>query len=77
MLTTYQAELYQGKINWIGKKPKEISNNKTYKIEIQILQREEDKQVNNDLVEFFQNSPLYAIELDLDRAKDTSRELVL
>lgn len=30
-----------------------------------------------DLVEFFQNSPLKGIELDLDRNKDLSREVDL
>ncbi|MEZ4528984.1 MAG: type II toxin-antitoxin system Phd/YefM family antitoxin [Desulfobacterales bacterium] len=30
-----------------------------------------------DLVDFFRDSPLYGMELDLDRDKDTSREVEL
>lgn len=77
MLNTYQAELYKGKINWIDPIPKEISKDCVYKVKIQILEREDKKQFKNDLVEFFQNSPLKEIELDLERPKDTSREIEL
>ena len=77
MLNTYQAELHKDKINWIDPIPKEISKDYIYKVKIQFLEREVKKQFKNDLVEFFQNSPLKGIELDLERPNDTSREIEL
>ncbi len=77
MLNTYQAELYKDKIKWIDKKPEDISNHHIYRVQIQILKNTDLKNEINDLVEFFQNSPLSEIDLNIDRAKDTSRKIEL
>lgn len=77
MLNTYQAELHEGRINWIGQKPEEISNDHTYKVEIQIIKKADKKKVKSDLAHFFQNSPLKDIKLDLKRSEEVSRKFEL
>ncbi|MGA2297350.1 MAG: hypothetical protein ABSG15_07380 [FCB group bacterium] len=72
---TYNAEIKNDKVNWLGKKPKEIKETKPIKVEIKIIEKEEVPK--NDLVEFFRNSPLHGIELDLERVQDSGRDIEL
>jgi len=64
----FEAEIKNDRIKWIGKKPRNLIKTKPLRVNLQIIEGEENVP-KNDLVEFFRNSPLYGIELDLERDK--------
>ena len=73
----YDAELINNQLNWIGEKPKRLFKNHKYKVKV-VLERkkkENKKLTGNDLIEFFRNSPLFGVELDLTRSKDYGRDV--
>jgi len=76
MEQVYNAEIQNNQIKWLHGIPKWVTDEKTYKVEIRIL-KTEDEIPKNDIVEFFRNSPLFGVELDLERDKDTGREIDL
>ncbi len=76
MEQVYNAEIQNNQIRWLQGSPKEFTDEKAYLVEIRILETEDEKP-KNDIVEFFRNSPLFGIELDLERSKDTGREIEL
>lgn len=75
MTTTYQAEILGNEIRWIDPIPVELSKRSAIKVAISFLDDIEPKSNKNDLVEFFQSSPLFGVELDLERSKDLSRDI--
>lgn len=70
---TYIAELKNNQINWLEEMPKKLKKGKSYKVEITILDENDEEKPKNDIVEFFRNSPMFGIELDLERDKDPGR----
>jgi hypothetical protein len=79
MLRTYKAKLNNNIIKWVDEKPEDISNNETFFVHVTIVDKE--KLMNSfskeNLVDFFKNSPLYGMELDIERDKDYGREVEL
>jgi hypothetical protein len=73
----YSAELINNQINWIGRKPKRLYKNRKYAIKI-VLENEDNKKLTGKtLIDFFRNSPLFGVELDLTRSKDYGRDIDL
>ena len=70
MATTYQAEIHGNKIRWIDPIPDNLSNKDTHKVIIKFWERNKETSNKNDMVEFFQNSPLFGIDLEVERKKD-------
>ncbi|MDQ1265906.1 MAG: hypothetical protein QG635_1058 [Bacteroidota bacterium] len=77
MEQVYSAELINNQINWLGEKPKRLHKNRKYKVRVIIEGKVEDARTGKDLIEFFRNSPLYGVELDLTRDKDYGRDIKL
>ena len=79
MPKTYKAKLNANTIQWLEKKPESISDSDTFIVNIVILNKEKsikDSKKNN-LVDFFKNSPLYGMELDISRNADYGRDIAL
>lgn len=78
MLKTYKAQINKNSIQWIDEKPEELQKNDSFIAYVTILKDEKKQKTSNDsLVNFFKKSPLHEIELDLERDKDTGREVIL
>jgi hypothetical protein len=77
MTITYQAEIIGNEIRWIDPLPIELSKKSVQKVAISFLDDNEPQNKKNDLVEFFQNSPLLGVELELERNTDLSRDIEL
>ena len=76
MEKTYNAEIINNQINWIDNKPAKLYKNRKYKIKV-IMEEKEKKLTGKDLIDFFRNSPLYGVELDLTRSKEMGRDIEL
>jgi len=77
MLKTYKAQINKNSIKWIEDKPEELSKNDSIIAYVTILKNDEKKYKSKDsLVDFFRNSPLCDSGIDLERYKDTGRELI-
>ena len=74
---TYKAQIVKDRIKWLGKKPKELISKGENLVEVKFLDNDSKNKPKNDLVEFFRNSPLYGVELDLERNKDSGRDIEL
>ena len=78
MLKTYKAEINKNSIKWIDDKPEESKKTDTFMAYVTIIKNEEkDKTSSGTLVDFFRNSPLYDSGIELERDKDTGREVIL
>jgi len=78
MLRTYKAQIKKNSIKWIDDKPEELQKNDSFIVYVTILKNEEKKNSTKDsLINFFRNSPLYDLDIDLERDKDPGREVIL
>ena len=78
MLKTYKAQIKKNSIKWIDDKPEELQKNDSFIVYVTILKNEEKKNSTKDsLINFFRNSPLYDLDIDLERDKDPGREVIL
>lgn len=77
MLRTYKAIISNDRLKWLDDKPARLGKNVF--VHVTILEKESPKyeKVQSTLVEFFQNSPLFASGIDLERDKDFGREVIL
>ena len=73
----YNAEMINNQIFWLNDMPKMLNKDMKYNVRVIIENKEETERTGNDLIEFFRNSPLYGVELDLTRNKDYAREIEL
>jgi len=73
----YSAEMTNNQLTWIDEKPKRLYKNRKYKVRVIIESKEESKRTGKDIVDFFRNSPLFGVELDLTRNKDYGRDIEL
>jgi len=76
-MQTYKAQIVKDRIKWLGRKPKELIVEGENLVEVKFIKNDLTDKPKNDLVEFFRNSPLYGVELDLERDKDTGRDIEL
>lgn len=76
-MQTYKAQIVKDRIKWLGRKPKELVVDGENLFEVKFINNKSANKPKNDLVEFFRNSPLYGVELDLERDKDTGRNIDL
>lgn len=67
MEQSYSAELINNQINWLGEKPKRLYKNRKYRVQVIIENKVGSKQSGKALADFFRNSPLFGVELDLNR----------
>ena len=77
MEQVYNAELLNNQILWLNDIPRMLNKDMKYNVRVIIENKEETERTGNDLIEFFRNSPLYGVELDLTRNKDYAREIEL
>lgn len=78
MLKTYKAQIKKNFIEWIDDKPDELYKSDSLIAYVTILKEDKKQDIKKEsLVDFFKNSPLFDLELDLERDKDTGREVVL
>ena len=78
MLKTYKAKINKNSIKWIDDKPEEAQKSDSFVAYVTILKDDKKQDSKKEsLVDFFKNSPLYDLELDLERDKDTGREVIL
>ncbi|HPF07813.1 MAG TPA: hypothetical protein P5120_17095 [Spirochaetota bacterium] len=78
MLKTYKAQIKKNSIKWLDDKPEESQKNDSFIVYVTILKNEEKKNSTKDsLINFFSNSPLYDLDIDLERDKDPGREVIL
>jgi len=78
MLKTYKAQIKKNSIKWLDDKPEESQKNDSFIVYVTILKNEEKKNSTKDsLINFFRNSPLYDLDIDLERDKDPGREFIL
>ncbi len=81
MEQVYNAEIQNNQIHWIDKKPISLKKNHKYRVRVIVEETQNEKteheKTGKDLVDFFRNSPLFGIELDLERSKDYGRDIEL
>lgn len=78
MLKTYKAKISKNSIKWVDDKPEELAKNDTFIAYVTIINNEEKKSESPDtLVDFFRNSPLCDSDIELERDKDSGREVNL
>ena len=77
MEQVFSAELLNNKLTWLDEVPRSFDKRKKYKVKVYIEPKEKDLRTGRELVEAFRNSPLLGVELDLERDKDTGREIEL
>ncbi len=77
MEQVFSAELLNNKLTWLDELPQSIDKRKKYKVKVYIEPKEKNRMSGRELVEAFRNSPLFGVELDLERDKDTGRDIEL
>jgi hypothetical protein len=65
----------------LEEKPPQLGENKNVYVQVTVLDEDEQdrkpQNIKNSLVEFFRESPLYNLDIDLERDQDYGREVEL
>jgi len=73
----YNAEILNNQLFWTDTKHIRLNRNKRYKVKVIVEKKIEKKRTGEDWIEFFRNSPLFGVEIDLSRDKDFDRDIEL
>ncbi len=81
MEQVYNAEIQNNQIRWVDKEPLTLKKNRKYRVRVILEESQQEipelEKTGKDLVDFFRNSPLFGVELDLERSKDYGRDIEL
>ncbi len=81
MIRSYKAIVTNDRLEWLEEKPPQLDENQNVYVQVTVLDREmpdsKPQKKSNTLVEFFRESPLYALNIDLERDQDYGREVDL
>jgi hypothetical protein len=75
MLKTYKAMINNEHLEWLEEQPGIPGRSILAYVTILDNPPPCEEENKNSLIEFFQNSPLYGLSIDLERDKDPGREV--
>jgi hypothetical protein len=80
MLRTYEAVLHKDRLEWVDEKPSVLQESKDIHVHVTILEEkagiEEKMKPKGTLVDFFRDSPLFDLDIHLERDSDCGREVI-